>query len=134
MLQAAGLAQVIRLARQTRDLSLIVYSGFILERLHRNPPGPGVSDLLEETDVLIDGVYIARLNDNHGLRGSSNQHVHFLTDRLSNYDFEKSPRRIEIHVGTESILNVGVPSIHAPVHLNSAFTKADSSLKAGYLR
>ena len=131
MLQAAGLARVIRLARQKRDLSLIVYSGFTLEKLRKDPPAPGIADLLGEADVFIDGVYIARQNDNRGLRGSSNQRVHRLTGRLSNFDFENTARRIEIHLEEGSALVVGVPPRRVPIHLEQAIDWANTGLKVG---
>jgi anaerobic ribonucleoside-triphosphate reductase activating protein len=110
MLQAAGLAAVARLARRRRELSIICYTGFTLEQLRARPPGPGVEDLLGEIDVLIDGPYVAALNDRRGLRGSANQRVHHLTDRLRGFDFERAPRRIEIHLRDDYALLVGIPT------------------------
>ncbi len=109
MMQAVGLARLIRLARQQRPLSLICFSGFTLAQLRSDPPGPGVADLLGETDVLIDGRYIAAQNDNRGLRGSRNQHIHYLTDRLAAFNFAAEPRQVEIQVGNGHALLVGVP-------------------------
>lgn len=113
MLQAAGLAEVARLARSAQALDLICFTGFRIERLLSDPPTPGVSDLLGHIDVLIDGQYVERLNDGRGLRGSSNQRVHFLSDRLrsSEYDFEGRARRMEIHLEEDGMLLVGVPPI-----------------------
>ena len=82
MSQAAGLAQVISVARQQRDLTLICFTGYRLAELRARPPGPGVTDLLAQTDVLIDGRYVAAYNDGRGLRGSTNQRIHFLTGRV----------------------------------------------------
>jgi anaerobic ribonucleoside-triphosphate reductase activating protein len=110
MLQAAGLAMLAQIARKKRDISIICYTGFTLEQLQQNPPGPGVSGLLSEVDVLIDGLYIAALNDNRGLRGSVNQRVHFLSDRLKGFDFENCPRTMEIHISGGEALLVGIPS------------------------
>lgn len=120
MLQAAGLARLARLARQARDLDIICFSGFTLAHLRRVPPGPGVEDLLEQVDVLIDGPYIEQLNDNRGLRGSSNQQIHYLTDRLKGYDLAAQPRRAEIRIEDDEAMLVGVP----PVRLKDAFNQA----------
>ena len=112
MTQAAGLAEVIRVARRQRGLSLICFTGYRLGELRRCPPGPGVAGLLAETDVLIDGRYVAARNDNRGLRGSSNQQIHHLTDRLAalSGEFEAGPRRSEIRLQHRSALLVGVPA------------------------
>jgi anaerobic ribonucleoside-triphosphate reductase activating protein len=110
MLQAAGLATLAQIARKKREVSIICYTGFTLEQLLQNPPAPGVSDLLSQIDVLIDGPYIATLNDERGLRGSANQRIHLLSDRLKGFDFEACPRTVEIHVLEGEALLVGVPS------------------------
>lgn len=120
MLQAAGLARLARLARQERDLNIICFTGFQRSNLESNPPGPGITDLLDQIDVLIDGPYIARLNDNLGLRGSANQRIHYLTGQLAGYDLEQISRRAEIKVSDGQALVVGVP----PVHLGEIFNQA----------
>jgi anaerobic ribonucleoside-triphosphate reductase activating protein len=111
MAQAAGLAEVIRIARGLRDLTLICFTGYRLTELRARPPGPGVADLLAQTDVLIDGRYVAARNDGRGLRGSSNQQVHMLTGRLAHAAAELAggPRRTEIRLRGRSALLVGVP-------------------------
>jgi anaerobic ribonucleoside-triphosphate reductase activating protein len=110
MLQAAGLATLAQIARKKQDISIICYTGFPLERLQENPPAPGVPDLLSQIDVLIDGPYVDTLNDERGLRGSTNQRIHFLSDRLKGFDFEACPRTVEIHILEGEALLVGVPS------------------------
>ncbi len=120
MLQAGGLARLARLARQERELSIICFTGFRLETLEKTPPVPGVRDLLDQVDVLIDGPYIERMNDNHGLRGSLNQRIHYLTGRLSGIDLEKEARKAEIKVQDGQVMLVGVP----PIGLEKAFHKA----------
>lgn len=120
MLQAAGLARLAHAARQQRDLNIICFSGFTLAHLKRFPPGPGVADLLDQIDVLIDGPYIEQLNDNRGLRGSTNQQIHFFTDRLIEHDLESYPRRAEIRLTEGEAMLVGVP----PHRLGEAFHQA----------
>lgn len=120
MLQAQGLATLTRLARSRRSLDIICFTGFQFENLLRNPPGPGVDDLLAQIDVLIDGPYIERLNNNRGLRGSQNQRIHHLSDRLRAYDFENQPRTAEIHLLDGEIMLVGVP----PTKTKEAFAQA----------
>ena len=127
MLQAAGLAKVIRLARLRKpELSLICYTGFTLEKLLTTPGAAGVNDLIEECDVLIDGVYIARLNDNRGLRGSSNQRIHHLSDRLAGFDFENVPRRVEVTLGDETAQVVGVPPLDFKQLFHGVVEKAEA--------
>ena len=111
MAQAAGLAEVITIARRRRDLTLVCFTGYRLAELRDRPPGPGVAELLAQTDVLIDGRYVAARNDGRGMRGSSNQQVHMLTGRLAHAAAELAggPRRAEIRLRGRSALLVGVP-------------------------
>lgn len=110
MLQAEGLARLIHEARQIRDVDIICFTGFQLEQLRKSPPGPGVNDLLNGIDVLIDGPYINRLNDDRGMRGSRNQRIHYLTDRLLAQDLDSQPRNTEIMVQEGNVFLVGVPT------------------------
>ena len=71
-----------------------------------------MAELLAQVDVLIDGLYVGRRNDDRGMRGSSNQQVHLLTDRLADAaeELAQGPRRTEIRLREHSALLVGVPS------------------------
>jgi anaerobic ribonucleoside-triphosphate reductase activating protein len=110
MQQAAGLAALARLARQKKDLDLICFTGYRYEHLLKNPPNSGVSALLDEIDVLIDGPFIQSRNDSVGLRGSSNQRIIHLTSRLEEYDFESSTRNVEITVTDGELAFIGIPT------------------------
>lgn len=112
MSQAAGLAALARAARAQRDVSVVCFTGYTLSRLRAKPPNPGVDALLAQVDVLIDGQYVDAKNNGLGLRGSTNQRVHHLTERLagSGYDFENQVRPAEIRVGDTAVTLVGVPA------------------------
>jgi anaerobic ribonucleoside-triphosphate reductase activating protein len=112
MSQAAGLAEVIAIARRQRDLTLICFTGYRLTELRARPPNPGVARLLAQTDVLIDGRYVAARNDGRGLRGSDNQQIHTLTGRLADAAAElaRGRRRAEIRLSGRSAVLVGVPA------------------------
>jgi len=112
MLQAAALSEVARAARRERDVSLICFTGYRLARLRAHPPSPGVPSLLAEVDVLIDGTYVEARNDGRGLRGSGNQQVHHLTERLAfaAEALRTGPRRVEVAIDGGEALLVGVPS------------------------
>ncbi len=109
MLQAAGLAQMLDSLRCLRDLSVICFTGFTLERLQSAPPGPGVPELLKQVDVLIDGAYVATEDDDLGLRGSRNQRFHHLTSRFSGFDFANRPRTAEVYIEESLLRLVGIP-------------------------
>jgi anaerobic ribonucleoside-triphosphate reductase activating protein len=133
MLQAAGLAKLAWLARQTRELDIICFTGYRLEQLLQSPPSPGVTDLLEQIDLLIDGPYLEEFNDNQGLRGSSNQRIHFLTSRLAGINFESSPRQTEIQILNGSAVLVGVPAQGVAQAFETAVRRAKQMALAGGL-
>lgn len=110
MEQAGALAEVVRLARQKRDLDVICFTGYLYETLLKKPIETGVKDLLQCVDVLIDGPYINTQNDSIGLRGSKNQRIIHLTDRLQTYQFEHQVRNIEFKIDNGSLTMVGIPT------------------------
>ena len=77
--QAEGLA-VLAKGVQQLELSVMVFSGFTLEQIHRG--NPHWKDLLNQIDLLVDGPYLQDLAtlDRRWI-GSTNQRIHFLTDR-----------------------------------------------------
>ncbi|MDG9710480.1 4Fe-4S single cluster domain-containing protein [Streptomyces sp. DH10] len=129
MAQAAGLVALVRAARARRDLTVICFTGYRLERLRARPPAPEVPELLGLLDVLIDGQYVTGLDDGKGLRGSSNQRVHHLTPRLATceHDFTGGPRTSEITLEGNTALLVGVP----PPGLLAAFDSAVKGARSG---
>lgn len=110
MEQAKALAEVVRLARHRRDLDVICFTGYRYETLLKKPARSGVLDLLELVDVLIDGPYISKKNNSIGLRGSTNQRIIHLTDRLQGYQLENQVRKVEFKIDDGSLTMVGIPT------------------------
>jgi anaerobic ribonucleoside-triphosphate reductase activating protein len=110
MMQALPLYRLIRnLKKARRDFNVICFTGYRYQDLMKSPPSNMVGKLLKEIDVLIDGPYVASKNDNIGLRGSSNQTIHFLSEALKDQDFEHHPRKIEIDVYDGEAFIIGIP-------------------------
>lgn len=77
--QADALALLLRKVHESRpELTVISYTGYQYEQLKSE----SANAYLSELDLLIDGPYIHELNDNKGIRGSLNQRLIFLTNRL----------------------------------------------------
>ena len=110
MLQASALSRLVYQARQIRELNVICFSGYRLSALLQNPPEAGVESLLALIDVLIDGPYLDQKNDNQGLRGSSNQQIHFFSERLKDFDFHQAHRRVEVEVQDGQAFMIGIPT------------------------
>lgn len=108
-LQASKLTLLLKeVLKERSELNTIIFTGFKKSNLD----WPEAQTLLSYTDVLIDGLYIDRKNDGKGLRGSSNQQIHFLSNKLIDYrtQFESEPQRIEVFVKQLEATFVGIPN------------------------
>ncbi len=74
MLQPKGLSALLQRLK-AHNINVVVYTGFTLEALARRPE-PEIRDVLELTDILVDGPFVARLAEGAGeWRGSRNQRI-----------------------------------------------------------
>ncbi|WP_086322487.1 4Fe-4S cluster-binding domain-containing protein [Campylobacter devanensis] len=90
------------------NLSVILFSGYAFSEIKYSELD-GVLELLEHTDVLIDGEYIDELYDESlGIVGSSNQQIYFFTDLYSLKDF-KNEISVDFIVKNNRILINGWP-------------------------
>lgn len=108
-LQASKLSILLQKVREARpELNVVAFSGFKKTQLD----WPEARLLLTYIDVLIDGTYIEKYDDNLGLRGSSNQKVHYLTDRLleERQYFEQRQRSLDVFVQNGKTIWVGIPN------------------------
>jgi anaerobic ribonucleoside-triphosphate reductase activating protein len=76
--QGRGLLALVRGLRSTTGLGVLVFSGLTIEEIRNRPLG---EEVLERIDALVAGRFVARLAPGRGLRGSSNQRVHLLSER-----------------------------------------------------
>lgn len=109
-LQAEALAELIFRIRQKKNIGVIIYSGFTLEELKEKN---SAQKLLKNTDILIDGRYIQELDDNRAYIGSSNQKIHYLTERYLSAGkeyYQNTKRKIEIKLFPDKAVMIGVPS------------------------
>jgi len=107
--QPEGLLRLLAGVRASTRLSVLLFSGYTKEEIMQMPFGPAV---LSYVDVLIAGRYIHALRLARGLRGSSNQTIHLLTDRYRLEDIEETPTaELSIDLaGTVSISGIDPPT------------------------
>jgi len=110
---ALGAAALVRAARQ-RSLSVMVFSGYTLEEL-RAKEDAAVAELLGLIDILVDGPYMRDLPDRERRWiGSTNQRIHFLTDRYHADDpCWKERNTLEIRLTKEGLSVNGFPAGNA---------------------
>src|SRR5687768_10764188 len=110
---ATGATALARAAHE-RGLNVMVFTGYLLEDARRLSD-PAVVELLAETDILVDGPYVRELPETtRRWVGSSNQRVHFLSERCDPNDprwLQKNTLEIRLSAG-ELTVN-GFPARHA---------------------
>lgn len=74
--------------KERTDLSLLVFSGYRLDELKRDPLRRQALSLI---DVLIAGRFVRARHFGANLIGSSNQQLHCLSDRYKPEDFTELP-------------------------------------------
>jgi anaerobic ribonucleoside-triphosphate reductase activating protein len=93
-------------AAHALGLNVMVFTGYLLEEA-RQMADPAVAELLAETDILVDGPYVRELPETtRRWIGSSNQRVHFLSDRCDPADprwLEKNTLEIRVRDGELSV-------------------------------
>jgi len=111
--QAQALVSLLEKIKTKRDLGVIIYTGYYSDELRQSAAdNKAITELLNLTDLLIDGPYIETLNDGLSLRGSANQNLHLITQRYADV-IEKyycQPRRaVELHLQDSEVLLAGIP-------------------------
>lgn len=108
--QPLGLNKFLRRFQSLRpDLTVILFTGFLLEKIEQFPIDKKATETLSFIDLLIDGLYLENLNNNLGLRGSSNQRIHRLSGRFDEMNFEEMNRINEVFLRNGEFQISGVP-------------------------
>lgn len=106
-LQAEALCELVTRLRERRKLGVILYTGFCLEELQKDPR---TASLLALADAVIDGEYREELDRGEGWRGSENQRLHLLTDHYTETQIHAMRRSEAIVVDGNERRIVGIPS------------------------
>lgn len=103
-LQAKELLELVQVLR-TKGFGIVLFSGFYLNEIKKIPEAEKV---LEFIDVLIDGRFEEENVAQNGIRGSSNQTLHFLTDKYT--PEQMTNRQFEIQFNKDGgIIMTGFP-------------------------
>lgn len=88
---------------------ILIYTGYLYEELQQDEVS---KEIINNISALVDGPYIAELNDNIGLRGSSNQRLFVLNKKYTSlYEyFEYEKRHQQNFVNNGSVISVGIPN------------------------
>ena len=107
-LQPDELLSLVEEIRKIGITDILIYTGFSFEELCENPLTKKIVDLL---GAIVDGEYIDELNDNRGIKGSSNQRLFVIDKSLSERykDFESAKRQSEVINNGGKIWSIGIP-------------------------
>ena len=106
-LQPDELLSLVEEIRKIGITDILIYTGFSFEELCHNPLTKKIVDLL---GAIVDGEYIDELNDNRGIKGSSNQRLFVIDKSLSERykDFESAKRQSEVINNGGKIWSIGI--------------------------
>ncbi len=107
--QAESLAVLLSIINDERpQISFICFTGYTIEKLNWG----AAHKLMEKLDILIADPYIHELNNGLGLKGSSNQRILFLSDKLKQYEdkLEYSERELDCICRDNEIEIIGIPN------------------------
>lgn len=96
--EQAAVLSVLAYKIKSAGLSIVVFTGFTYEELLKSNDRD-VQELLQTTDLLIDGPFIKDKFDlSRPWVGSSNQQYRFLTNRYSENDITNVHNQIEVRI------------------------------------
>jgi anaerobic ribonucleoside-triphosphate reductase activating protein len=106
----AAFATELAIQVQRRGLSVMAFTGYTLDQLQTSML-EAASELLKRVDVLVDGPY--RAHEPESRRrwiGSTNQRVHFLSDRYGDTGEWRKANTVEIRMQDGEIFVSGFPT------------------------
>ena len=104
------------LVQSLADISddILIFTGYTIEEL-RAQKSEAVNSVLNTCAALIDGPYIQELNDNKGLRGSSNQRCLIFRYHDRYQGIETSDRMLQNVMYGNKVLTIGIPQGDIPL-------------------
>ena len=88
---------------------ILIYSGYELQELHELK-SEHIESVISRSAVLIDGKYIAELNNNCTMKGSENQQIHIFNNkyRKAYEEYLSQENRIQNFTIGNSVISVGI--------------------------
>ncbi|MDD4610907.1 MAG: 4Fe-4S single cluster domain-containing protein [Patescibacteria group bacterium] len=101
--QAVALAELAKKIHNDLGLSVVCYTGYIVEEL-RAAGKTDWDELLGQTDLLIDGPYVQSMKCAEPYRGSANQRYHFFSDRIHEEEVTGAVQTAEFTLGVDGMI------------------------------
>lgn len=130
-LQIEPLYELCHIIKEKTKLSIIIYTGYTIEEL-KQLKNPLINKILNTIDMLIDGRYIEELNEGLIWRGSTNQKIHFLSERyndIKNEILNKKSRNLYFDFNENNeLLIYGTPAVEFYEKLKGKLNKEGVNL------
>lgn len=97
------------------DRTLMIYTGYVYEEL-LDFQEEAIDQILDVTDILVDGSYLKEQDHGEMWRGSANQRILFLSERYRQWEWVREVRRREttIHYGEDGkYVILGIPNVNS---------------------
>lgn len=112
LLQVEGLIYLLSsLYEHAPELTSVLYTGFELNEAVDHL-GIRASQLFGYLDILIDGRFDSDLLADDWTRGSTNQKIYFLTERVSMQELINSNSHLDVYINEDDIFYSGIPSAY----------------------
>mgnify|MGYP002625793625 CR=1 FL=1 len=107
----AAVAAKLAKGAQQLGLTVMIFSGYEFEEIQQDP-NSDFAELLQNTDILVDGPYLRERPDTtRRWIGSANQRIHFLTDKYRETDTcWQQPDTLEIRLADGELNINGFPA------------------------
>lgn len=110
--QPEGVAELVRWFEKSYGRDILVFTGYTLDELE-NRDDIYTKDILNRIAVLVDGQYIASLNDGRGLRGSANQHIIVRSFKERYQNAEQWERKVQFVGRGDNLFQIGIPPLES---------------------
>lgn len=106
--QTVELAELVKAVRRYTE-DILIFTGYTRQALESRHDA-ATDQVLKTTAVLIDGEYIDEQNLGDTLRGSSNQQIHYLSEKFrSKYEpYLKSGRKVQNVATSSGVFSIGI--------------------------
>lgn len=110
-LQPQALLQIVSSVKKYSSLDVMLYSGYTYKTLKTS--FPLAKEILDLTDIFIDGPYLPQKDFGYMWRGSQNQNIYFFSDKYKNLKekvLQNKSRSFEAQIQGETIMFIGIPT------------------------
>lgn len=101
--------ELVKFLKKFENVDILVYTGYLKKEVEKKE---NIKEMLKLIDVLIDGRYVEKLNDNMvKLRGSSNQKIYYINEnktKLYEKYMKDNGRKLQNVYYNNKLISIGI--------------------------